>query len=139
MNTSFKLLLYHCKVSGGHTVEGICGVGRIWTQGPTYGKHMFYLPGLSCYNSVLLCWEQSKKGAPRGPGEERKEGYAHTLPEFPYSLVSQAWEGCYLAYPLIPGWAFLYPTLQGVAKGKPCLGNPRRYFAKATRVVGERE
>ena len=60
-----------------------------------------------------------KKG---GPGEERKEKDAHTPPEFPYSLVSQAWEGCYLPYPLIPGWAFLYPTLQGVAKGQPCLG-----------------
>jgi hypothetical protein len=61
-------------------------------------------------------------------------------PEFPYSLVSQAWEGCYLPYPLIPGWAFLYPTLQGVAKGQPCLGTPpQNYFAKATRVVGERE
>jgi hypothetical protein len=26
--------------------------------------------------------------------------------------------------PLIPGWAFLYPTLQGVAKGQPYLGFP---------------
>jgi hypothetical protein len=33
------------------------------------------------------------------------------------------------------------PTIQGVAKGQPCLGTPRplSYFAKATRVVGERE
>jgi hypothetical protein len=52
----------------------------------------------------------------------------------------------YLPYPLIPGRAFLYPTLQGVDKGQPCLGNclpppppTPSYFAKATRVVGERE
>ena len=64
------------------------------------------------------------RGALGGPGEELKEKYAHTLPEFPYSLVSQAWKGCYLPYPLIPGWAFLYPTLQGVTKGQPCLGTP---------------
>ena len=56
---------------------------------------------------------------------------------FTYSLVSQVWEGCYLPYPLIHGWAFLYPTLQGVAKGQPYLGTPWSYFAKATRVVGE--
>jgi hypothetical protein len=73
---------------------------------------------------------------PRSPGEERKEKGAHTPPEFPYSLFSQVWEGCYLSYLLIPGWAFLHPTLQRVAKGQPCLGNPQSYFAKATRVVG---
>ena len=59
-----------------------------------------------------------------GLGRSRLEINAHTPPEFPYSLVFQAWEGCYLPYPLIPGWAFLYPTLQGVVKGQPCLGNP---------------
>jgi hypothetical protein len=74
-----------------------------------------------------------------GPGEELKEKDAHTPPEFPYSLVSQAWEGCYLPYSLIPGWSFLYPTLQGVAKGQLCLGTLQSYFTKATRVVGERE
>ena len=73
----------------------------------------------------------------RGGGwEEWKEKDAHPPPECPCSLVSQAWEGCYLPYPFIPGWAFLYPTLQWVAKGQPC---PRSYFAKATMVVGERE
>ena len=40
--------------------------------------------------------------------------------------------------PLIPGWAFLYPTLQGVARGSPTWG-PWSYFAKATRVIGERD
>jgi hypothetical protein len=70
------------------------------------------------------------RGALGGPGEELKEKYAHTLPEFPYSLVSQAWKGCYLPYPLIPGWAFLYPTLQGVVKGQPCLGSPRATLLK---------
>ena len=53
--------------------------------------------------------------------EERLEKYAHAQPDVPCSLVSQAWEGCYLSYPLIPGWAFLYPTLHGVVKGQPCL------------------
>jgi hypothetical protein len=56
-----------------------------------------------------LCWKQNKKGGV--PGEEQKEKDAHTSPEFPYSLVSQAREGRYLPYPLILGWAFLYPTL----------------------------
>ena len=71
----------------------------------------------------LFVGNKIKKGG-WDPGEEQKEKDAHTLPEFPYSLVSQAWEGCYLPYPLIPGWAFLYPTLQGVAKGQPYLGFP---------------
>ena len=77
---------------------------------------------------------------PGGTGEEQKEKDAHAPSEFPFSLVSQAWEGCYLPYPLIPGWTFLYPTLQGVVKGQPCWGaTPQSYFAKATRVVEERE
>jgi hypothetical protein len=40
-----------------------------------------------------------------------------------------------------PWWAFLYPTLQRMVKGHPCLGTPslQSYFAKATRVLGERE
>ena len=59
---------------------------------------------------------------------------AHTLPVFPYSLVSQVWEGCYLLYLLIPGWTFLYPTFQGAALPGD---RPQSYFAKATRVVGE--
>ena len=74
--------------------------------------------------TVQDCWEQNKRRGPRSPGEEWKEKYAHTPSEFPYSLVSQAWEGCNLPYPLIPGWAFLYPTHQGVVKGQPCLETP---------------
>ena len=87
----------------------------------------------------MNCWEQNKReGLGRiGIGKE-----AHALLEFPYSLVSQAWEGCYLPYPLIPGWAFLYPTLQGRGQVAALSWNPPphpSYFAKATRVVGERE
>jgi hypothetical protein len=65
----------------------------------------------------------------------------HIPCQVPYSLVIQAWEDCYLPYPLIPGWAFLYLTLQGMVKGHPFLGTPfsRTCFAKATRVLGERE
>ena len=79
-------------------------------------------------------------GAGEGPGEkwDRKKMLTAS-PEFPYSLVSQAGEGCYLPYPLIPGWAFHYPTLQGVVKGQPCLGTPWSYFAKTTRFVGDRK
>ena len=72
--------------------------------------------------SVYICvGNKIKRGDPGISGIEKR--CPHTL-EFPYSLVSQAWEGCYLPYPLIPGWAFLYPTLQGVVKGQPCLGTP---------------
>jgi hypothetical protein len=67
---------------------------------------------------------KSKKGGTWGPGEEWKEKEAHTPQDFPYSLVIQAWEGCYLPYPLILGWAFLYPTLQVMVKGQPCLRSP---------------
>jgi hypothetical protein len=74
-----------------------------------------------------------------GLGKNGRKNMPTAPPEFPYSLVSQEWEGCYLPYPLIPGWAFLHPTLQEVAKGQPCLGIPQNYFAKATRVMGERE
>ena len=79
-----------------------------------------------------------------GPWEDGGEKRPTPRQSSTYSLLSQAWEGCYLPYPLIPGWAFLYPTLQGVAKGQPCLGTtpPRphwSYFAEATKFVGERE
>jgi hypothetical protein len=78
--------------------------------------------------TYLLAGNKTKKVAGAGggwdPGAERKVKDAHTLPEFPYSLVSQEWEGCYLPYSFIPEWAFLYPTLQGVVKGQPCLGTP---------------
>lgn len=63
---------------------------------------------------------------PWGPEAPEKNGKKKmpTPCQFPYSLVSQAWEGRYLPYPLIPWWSFLYPTLQGVVKGQPCLGTP---------------
>jgi hypothetical protein len=82
-------------------------------------KHCLEKPNIYIGNKI--------KGGPGvGVGaEEVGEGKRGPCPpEFPYSLVSQAWEGCYLSYPLIPGWAFLYPTLQGVAKEQPCLGIP---------------
>jgi hypothetical protein len=69
------------------------------------------------------CWEQNKEG-PQGRALGKWEKGKDAPPEFTYSLDSQAWEGCYLSYPLIPGWAFLYPTLQGVAKGQTCLETP---------------
>jgi hypothetical protein len=56
---------------------------------------------------------------------------------FPYSLVSEAWDCCYLPSPLIPGWGFLYPTLQVVSKGQPYLGNPQSYLAQVIGVIGE--
>jgi hypothetical protein len=58
------------------------------------------------------------------PGEEQKEKDAHTPPEFRYSLVSQAWEGYYLHYALIPGWAFLDPTPCGWPRGSPAWDPP---------------
>ena len=73
---------------------------------------------------VPTCWEQIKGGPGGALGKWGKGKEAHVPPEFPYSLVSQAWEGCYLSYPLIPGWAFLYPSIQGVSKWQACLGNP---------------
>ena len=87
--------------------------------------HGYFFPSLR-RNKVsihTLCWEQNKKGALGGGKWDRKK-MPNTMPEFPYCLVIQAWEGCYLPYPLIPGWAFLYPTLQGLANGQPCLGTP---------------
>jgi hypothetical protein len=69
-------------------------------------------------SSALYCWEQKKEGR---PGEEWKEKYVHTSPEFPYSLLCQAWEGCYLPLSTHP---YLYLTLQGVVKGQPCLVHP---------------
>ena len=63
------------------------------------------------------------------PGEEGKEK-AHTLPEF-YLFSGQSCMGEMLTtYLLIPGWAFLYLTLQGVVKGQPCLGSPRATLLK---------
>ena len=69
---------------------------------------------------VAICCG-NKKGSPgeEGEGKEPTPRQSST-----YSLVSQAWEGCYLPFPLIPGWAFLYPTLQELAKGQPCLRTP---------------
>jgi hypothetical protein len=97
----------------------------------------------SVHSPSSECWEQNKGGGAGGPGEEWKEKYAYILPEFPYSLVSQVWEGCYLPYLLIPGWAFLYPTLQGVVKGQSFLGTPTQSYSMVLelyyRSAGERE
>jgi hypothetical protein len=88
--------------------------------------------------STISCWKQNK----RGGGWGRTEGKdAHTLPEFPYSLVSQAWEGCYLPYPLIHsslGGHSSIPLFRGWSRGSPAWGCPRSYFAKATRFVESR-
>jgi hypothetical protein len=42
--------------------------------------------------------KKKKKGGAWGPGEEQKEKDAYTPPEFPYSLVSQAWRAA--IYPI---------------------------------------
>jgi hypothetical protein len=63
-------------------------------------------------------------GTIKGPGEvgEGKKGPRPTR----VSLFSgQSGMGVLLTtYPLISGWAYLYPTLQGEVKGQPCLGAP---------------
>jgi hypothetical protein len=55
---------------------------------------------------------------------KRGKGKAHTLPEFHLFSGQSGMGGLLSTYPLIPGWAFLYPNLQGMAKGQPCLGTP---------------
>jgi hypothetical protein len=63
----------------------------------------------------------------------------HTLPEFTYSLVSQAWESCYTlsTHPWL-GIQASDPIFTGWPRGSSTWG-PRSYFAKATRIIGERD
>jgi hypothetical protein len=56
-------------------------------------------------------------------GKNRRKKMPTPCQSFPI-LCQSGMGGFYLPYPLIPRWAFLYPTLQGVVKGQPCLGIP---------------
>ena len=93
-----------------------------------------------CWKSILLAIRMTTPACFLGPFAWKNWRKMMLTPrQFPYSLVSQV-------ELLIPGWAFLYPTLQGATKGQPCQGAalpgdclpcPPSYFAKVTRIVWE--
>ena len=79
-------------------------------------------------------WELKRGHWGRG-GREK----AHTLPEFHLFSGLSVMGGLLTIFHSSLGMhPSLWPSIQGVARGSPTWA-PWRYFAKATRVIGERE
>jgi hypothetical protein len=81
-------------------------------------------------SSNYYYWEQQQQQPQNALGKRGEEKWPTPHQSSTYTLVSQAWKGCYLPFLLIPGWAFLYPITQGVAKRHPAWG-PQSYLAKS--------
>ena len=86
-----------------------------------------------CLSVSRTCWELKKSPWEEGGGK------AHTLPEFYLFSGLSGVGGLLSTLHISPGEHLsLWPTLQGVARGSPTWG-PQSYFAKAIRVIGERD
>ena len=72
------------------------------------------------YGKILLVYCWGKKGGP-GDGVWVEEK-THAPLECSLFSGQSGMEGLKSPYPVIPQWAFLYPTLQGVVMGQPYLG-----------------